>query len=257
MLILTTNEIAKKAGAINFTGGEPFLVPQLPSLLKISTHYGVDNIITSNGLTLNVQGAHNILDAIQDDLYMLKVGMMGARAETNDLIRGSGNFDVCTKALDVMSGHDFVSCIKVSLTQHNMYEVDKFCELALKHNADQIVFGQLVSVGRAKSRLKNFMLSQDDMRRVNDAITTVKEKYWGAIKIARHCTLSGLCQESGHFYTVTPRGAVSPCLMREDLAIGSIFDDDILSKVDMLRNKVKTHQSVKDLQEGVRYADRI
>ncbi len=248
-LFRNTEKLAKVAGAINFTGGEPFLRSELPELLSLSSSYGVDNIITTNGLRFMEEDAPELLGEIQGDVYMLKIGMMGATTETNDSIRGSGHFDVALKSLDLMSDYDFISCMKVSLDRHNMHEVERFAQLALEYGVDQIVFGQLIQIGRASKHLTDLVMNADDMQRVSEEVRRVKETYWDAIKIARHCTLSGLCSEPGHFYTVTAKGGMSPCLMREDLAIGDITHDepeDLLRKVDDLRSKVKTHPSIKD-----------
>ena len=110
-LMKTVQNLSTFAGAINFTGGEPFLVPSLPDLLETSSNAGVDNIITTNGIRLIQPDGRHLLNEIQRHLYMLKVGMMGASAETNDFIRGSGNFDVCTKSLSAMADHQLFPCV--------------------------------------------------------------------------------------------------------------------------------------------------
>lgn len=253
-------KISKVAGAINFTGGEPFLVPDLPYLMTLAYSNGADTIVTTNGLCFMKKDASELLEKIEEPTYMMKIGMMGATPETNDYIRGRGHFEVAVKSLDLLANYDFVSCIKVSLDKHNMNEIEDFVRLALDHNVDQIVFGQLVQVGRASKFLRNLMPSLDNTKRISDEIKRVKEKYWGSVKIAQHCTLSGLCLDHGHFYTVTVRGGMTPCLMREDLAIGNIRTDDVnllFSEVDNLRKDVKTHSSVRDIiniekQEGLK-----
>lgn len=249
-LFRNTRELSKIAGAVNFTGGEPFLVPKLPELLALSNSLGVDNILTTNGLRFMEKDAPELLDKIQNDVYMLKIGMMGANPETNDYIRGKGHFDVAMKSLDLMSNYDFVSCMKISLDKHNMREIEDFAKIAEKYNVEQLVFGQLIDIGRASKYLTDLFMDLDDIKKVSEDLEKLREKY-SDIKISRHCTLSGLCQEPGHFYTVTAKGKVSPCLMREDLAIGNINTDNLESlfkNVDDIRNHVKTHSSVKDIK---------
>lgn len=244
-----TNKLSRYAGALNFTGGEPFQVPILPELLALSSSNGADNIITTSGLRFMKKDAPKLLEGIQEHVYMMKIGMMGATSQTNDYVRGRGHFDVATKSLDLIAKYDFVTCMKISLDRHNAHEVDDFCRFALEHNVDQIVFGQLVDMGRASQYMQDFVFGSDDIQRVGEDLQKAKEKYWDQIKIARHCTLSGLCQDEGHFYTVNTRGAVSPCLMREDLAMGDISTDDLtdlFGRVDKIRKTVKTHPSMRD-----------
>lgn len=249
-LFADIRKLSTVAGAINFTGGEPFLRPELPDLLNLAYSRGADNIITTNGLRLMETDAPQLLNKMQESLYMLKIGMMGATHETNDYVRGRGHFNVAVKSLDLMANYDFVSCMKVSLDKHNVHEVEDFAKLALEHKVGQIVFGQLVQIGRASKFLKDLVLDSDDLKEVGDEIARVKEKYYGAVKIAKHCTLSGLCRDAGHFYTVTARGGISPCLMREDLAIGNVSKDNLVelfNGVDELRKNVETHVSIRDV----------
>ncbi len=248
-LLKDTGRLSRYAGALNFTGGEPFLVQILPKLLALSSSNGADNIITTNGLRFMEKDAPNLLEGIEGDVYMLKIGMMGATPGTNDYIRGRGHFDVAIRSLDLMAGYDFVSCMKISLDKHNMHEIEDMVRLAQEHNVGQIVFGQLVQIGRAARCLDGLVPDLDDTSRISDEIKRARELYGDSVKISRHCTLSGLCSEPGHFYTVTARGGLSPCLMREDLAIGNIADGnlgDLFRRVDELRGVVKTHPSVKD-----------
>ncbi|MBT5022516.1 radical SAM protein [Candidatus Woesearchaeota archaeon] len=251
-LFRVTENLAKVAGAINFTGGEPFLRKELPDLLELSAEYGVDNIVTSNGLRLMETDAHQLLERIEPNLYMFKVGVMGATPKTNDYIRGKGQFETAMKALDLMANYDFVSCMKISLDKHNKHELEDFVKLAIEHRADEIVFGQLVEIGRASKFLSDLVLSVDELHRANDDIYQLREKYKGVVKLARHCTISGLCQDEGHFYTVNSRGGMSPCLMREDLAIGDVAKMDsqnilyLMESIDKSRKVVKTHNSIKD-----------
>ena len=113
--------------------------------------------------------------------------------------------------------------------------------------------GQLLDTGRAAKHLKSLLLTQDDMRQVQDTLASIKGRYWGRLKIAQHCTLSGLCQKPGHFYTVTASGAMGPCLMREGRATGDVSVDDVgemMVQVDAGRGK--NHPSVRDLSTDSR-----
>ncbi|MFH1053741.1 MAG: radical SAM protein [Candidatus Woesearchaeota archaeon] len=254
-LIENTKKIAEVAGAINFTGGEPFLRPELPELLALSSSMGVDNIVTSNGHVFLGNGGRKVLDQIADHVYIMKIGVAGASPETNDYIRGDGNFDHAIRCLDIMADYPFITCMKAPIDKHNKHELEDFVLLALQHGVDQLVFGQLIEIGRASEYLRDLVMNPDEMQYVKDELLRLKQAYAGGVKVSRHCTLSGLCQEPGHFYSVTTDGGMSPCLMREDLAIGNVQTGDVrqlFNQVDDLRRYVKTHNSVRDLCEGLR-----
>ncbi|MBI4448238.1 radical SAM protein [Candidatus Woesearchaeota archaeon] len=251
-LIRNTRRLSKLAGAINFTGGEPFLRPELPELLALSYSSGVDNIVTTNGICLTEKNAPRLLDKIQENVYMIEVGMMGATPETNDYVRGKGHFDIAIKSLDLMARYNFASGIKIALDKHNIDEIEAFANLALEHKVSQILYGQLLVVGRASNNMGNLGLNLEDINRIEDKLKCITEKHWGSIKITQHCTLSGLCSDPGHLYTITAKGGVTPCLMRQDLARGDINKVDInilFREIDQLRGKIQVHSSVRDIKE--------
>ncbi len=242
------DKVNNVAGTINFTGGEPLLRPELPELLAYTASRGIDNIITTNGLLLD----ENWLGKAEGNLYMLKIGMMGATAETNDYIRGKGHFEVAMKALDLMRNYDVINCMKISLDKHNYFEMEQMVQLAVGKGVKQIVFGQLVGMGRAAKQLVGLFFGYDELRVVQEKIGRLHESYGSAVKIAPHCTLSGLCADAGEFYTVTAQGKVSPCLMREDLALGNLYTEnaaEVFSRVDSSRGLIKAHSSWRDLEK--------
>jgi MoaA/NifB/PqqE/SkfB family radical SAM enzyme len=253
-------KIAQVAGAMNFTGGEPFLRSDLPELLALSHSRGVDNIVTTNGDRFMGKDGPALLDRIQEHVYMMKIGMMGATPATNDYVRGSGHFEVAMRGFDLMAKYNLVTCAKISLAKHNIHEINALAEMAVRHNIDVLVLGQLINIGNASKYMSDLALSQDDLRMAYDNIKQVAEKYAGFVKISPHCTISGACSDHGKFYTVTAHGSVTPCLMREDLAIGNVAQEDVadlFKKVDVLRKTVKTHPSVRDLGTHVHKEEQI
>lgn len=246
------DKVSAAAGTINFTGGEPLLRPELPKLLARTASKGIDNIVTTNGLLLD----EHWLEQAEGNLYMLKIGMMGATSETNDYIRGKGHFDVAMRTLELMRSYDVISCMKISLDKHNYSEMEQMVQLAVEKGVRQIVFGQLVGMGRAAKQLAELVFGYDELQDVQERIEQLRESYGSAVKIAPHCTLSGLCADAGEFYTITAQGKVSPCLMREDLAIGNLYKDgvaEVFRRVDHSRGLVKAHSSWRDVEGRERF----
>lgn len=76
-----------------FTGGEPFLNPEMEAIVEASLAYGPTTVLT-NGLLLDVQRSERlraIADA-SDYSLDLRVSLDGWDAESNDPIRGQGSF---------------------------------------------------------------------------------------------------------------------------------------------------------------------
>jgi len=77
-----------------FTGGEPFLNPEMEAILAKTLEYGPANVLT-NGLLLDPERCRRLADLAAAADYSLdfRVSMDGYDAESNDPIRGEGTFD--------------------------------------------------------------------------------------------------------------------------------------------------------------------
>jgi MoaA/NifB/PqqE/SkfB family radical SAM enzyme len=240
------------AGTINFTGGEPLVVPNMTSYVAYTRSRGLNTMLNTSGLPLVGTRGHQLLEELEGNLDLIKIGLSGATPETNDYIRGKGNFSIAVRALGNIGEHEAIaSCLKVCLDKHNYHEVEDIVKFGLDNKVKEIFFGQLVNTGRARKELVNLELDYDELQRVADDLERVREKYEEEIRIAKYCTLNGKCLDQGIYYTVTARGAVGPCLIREDLALGNIHSEDVSSLfrlVDSRRKVIPTHSSLKDLE---------
>jgi molybdenum cofactor biosynthesis enzyme MoaA len=77
-----------------FTGGEPFLNPELAAMLGETLRYGPATVLT-NGTVLKDEWLVTLRDADAASLYSLefRVSIDGFSPETNDPIRGPGTFE--------------------------------------------------------------------------------------------------------------------------------------------------------------------
>lgn len=247
------------AGTINFTGGEPLIVPNIAGYVEHAHINGLNTMLNTSGLPITSAKGHNILENLEGNLDLIKIGLSGATPDTNDYIRGKGNFAMATIALAKIKEHKAIaSCLKVCLDRHNANEIESIVRFGLDNSVKEIFFGQLINIGRARKELLDLEFNYEDLQRVADNLKLVKEKYGNQIRIAKYCALNGKCKNVGLYYTVTSRGAVGPCLMHEDLAIGNIFETGdikaLFREVDYMRNKVHTHSSLKDLQKNKKYS---
>ena len=77
-----------------FTGGEPFLNPEMEQILEETLAVGPATVLT-NGLLLNSDRCRRLRAVADASEYSLdlRVSLDGYDAETNDPIRGAGTFD--------------------------------------------------------------------------------------------------------------------------------------------------------------------
>ncbi|MFI4876975.1 MAG: radical SAM protein, partial [Blastopirellula sp. JB062] len=76
-----------------FTGGEPFLHPQIVPMLIAALQHGPVTVLT-NGTVLKEDWLRQLRDAEEQGIYSLefRVSLDGFSPETNDPIRGEGTF---------------------------------------------------------------------------------------------------------------------------------------------------------------------
>ncbi len=100
--LMTLNQIRpylEEAAALGvkdyyFTGGEPFLNPEMEAILAATLTYGPATVL-SNGLLLDADRCRRLAQLARDADYSLdfRISMDGYDAASNDPIRGEGTFD--------------------------------------------------------------------------------------------------------------------------------------------------------------------
>ena len=128
-----------------FTGGEPFLNPQMVPILVETLQYGPATVLT-NGTVLKDEWLQTLHDAEQTSLYSLefRVSIDGFSSTTNDPIRGDGTFDRAMQGVQNLVACGFMPIITAART----WPLDD----------DEEVVGQFVQMlkdsGYARPRLK-------------------------------------------------------------------------------------------------------
>lgn len=95
-----------------FTGGEPFLHPEMVAILVETLRYGPATVLT-NGTVLKDEWLRALASAERDSLYSLefRVSIDGFSAETNDPVRGEGTFERAMRGVVQLVAHGFLPII--------------------------------------------------------------------------------------------------------------------------------------------------
>lgn len=95
-----------------FTGGEPFLHPQLTDMLLATLEQGPVTVLT-NATVLPDHSLSELAQAEQASPYGLefRVSIDGFTAETNDPIRGQGTFDRAVRGLQKLLRYGFLPLV--------------------------------------------------------------------------------------------------------------------------------------------------
>ncbi len=100
-----------------FTGGEPFLNPDMTAILVETLRYGPATVLT-NGTVLRDDWLHTLRDAEANSLYALefRVSIDGFSPETNDPLRGAGTFDRALRGVQKLVEFGFLPIITAART---------------------------------------------------------------------------------------------------------------------------------------------
>src|SRR5262245_30803372 len=101
-----------------FTGGEPFLNPDMTAILELTLRYGPATVLT-NGTVFKEEWLGRLARAEADSPYSLefRVSIDGFRAEENDPVRGPGTFDRAMRGVRQLLAHGFLPIITVTRTR--------------------------------------------------------------------------------------------------------------------------------------------
>ncbi len=95
-----------------FTGGEPFLNPDMTDILVTTLKYGPATVLT-NGTVIKEEWLERLRDAEQESTFGLefRVSIDGVTSEQNDPIRGEGSFDRAMKGVSKLVEFGFMPII--------------------------------------------------------------------------------------------------------------------------------------------------
>ena len=136
-------EKAKEKGVREyyFTGGEPFLHPDLFELIEATLRQGPLTILT-NGILISENKARKIAKIAGNSEYSLdlRISLDGMTAEENDEIRGKGTFNKIISSVDRLYKNGITPIITVTEVRDGMGSADgrrKFLELLRTFGIEQ------------------------------------------------------------------------------------------------------------------------
>jgi hypothetical protein len=98
-----------------FTGGEPFLNPEMEAILDATLEHGPATVLT-NGIPLTAERCARLRHIADGSRYSLdfRVSLDGLDADTNDAIRGAGTFARILAGVTNLAGAGFVPVLTVT-----------------------------------------------------------------------------------------------------------------------------------------------
>ncbi len=108
-----------------FTGGEPFLNPDMTAILELTLQYGPATVLT-NATVLKDSWLERLRIAEEASPYSLefRVSLDGPDPESNDPIRGPGTFERTMRGVRQLLAHGFLPIVTAALTRDDQSETE-------------------------------------------------------------------------------------------------------------------------------------
>jgi MoaA/NifB/PqqE/SkfB family radical SAM enzyme len=163
---------AFKTRIVSLTGGEPTLHSDWEGLIGVLEKHDVDYTFTTNGI--NFEEASKIL--IQNSSPRFKgvtFSIEGATAQTNDLIRGEGTFELIIKAMKIAKANGIPFGMQAVVGRHNKHELPQLAALADEIGADELNYILM----RPSPDNVEYLLSLIESDEVEEQIVAIKDAY--------------------------------------------------------------------------------
>jgi sulfatase maturation enzyme AslB (radical SAM superfamily) len=124
-----------------FTGGEPFLNPEMTAILELTLQYGPATVLT-NGTVFREEWLQRLARAEAVSPYSLefRVSIDGFTAQDNDPVRGEGTFARILAGIRRFTAHGFLPIVTVTRTRDDQDDgelVEGFVRLLRQHGYER------------------------------------------------------------------------------------------------------------------------
>ncbi len=150
----TMLDLAREAADVGFTGigitgGEPFLVPDMPQLL-LDLSEVLPVLVLTNG-TLFSRALLERVEVLRDADVTLQISLDHAEPEANDVMRGPENFSKVVDAVPELLRRGIAVRIATTVEQEDAEDLERLCALhrGLGVSDDDHVVRPIIKRGRA------------------------------------------------------------------------------------------------------------
>jgi len=220
---------------IDFTGGEPLLIPEIFDYIRKSKNLGLNVSINTNGILLNEE----IIDFLKENNVYVYVSVDGPFKEIYEKVRGANTFDKLTNNLKLLKEKNLKYSIIFSISKLNYKYAKDMVSFAKKYNA-KLCMIPVIPSGEAK---KNEIYIEKD--ELISAIREVKD----CAEINKY-TVEIWCAPFLRLLFNSPYLEIDSCPITEVLDISPNGDVLLCDVIDLPLSEIRT-KSLKEAIEEV------
>jgi mycofactocin biosynthetic radical S-adenosylmethionine protein MftC len=199
---------------VNIGGGEPFLGDDFLELLRRAHARGITTCVSTNGTVLDEKLVYELL-AMDAPVY-LQVSLDGARAETNDAIRGPGTFARIIRGVELLAGAEYPDLsLNMVVTSVNAGELAEFHGLAGGYGA-RTRLSRFRPSGAGCATWEEYRMSREQLLALSAFLgrhpgISTGDSFFALAPDSRRATGLDTCGAAKMTCAVAPDGGVYPC----------------------------------------------
>jgi MoaA/NifB/PqqE/SkfB family radical SAM enzyme/dephospho-CoA kinase len=203
---------------IKFTGGEPFLRPDLMAILRHARRRGFKTDLSTNAAHIDDAVA---LELAGLGLEMAHVSLDGHTQAIQESARGARTYAPTVAGIKALAGKGIrlrIGCVVFKGNQSHLMDIASFCH---DLGCDEIIFSLMEPAGRMKGQTR--LLCDLDGATLRSRIDEISQSLLGKIKVSANLPQPveagcGSCPGGARFLFINHKGSVSPCTWVTDVA---------------------------------------
>ncbi|MCD6546382.1 MAG: radical SAM protein [Thermotogae bacterium] len=211
-------------GIFDLIGGEPLLHPRILDILSFGKELGQTLMVNTNGSLATEDMVRKVKKTNPD--VLIGVSLDGPDPETNDFIRGRGNFKRAIMGIKNFVKYGFNVTILHVINKKNWWKLEDMIKLAKSLGVNGMYLDRFVPVGRGKLHIADLDIEDGKWSEVVKQILDIVEVYRNEINFYVEESISGgLCPAGITQASIRMDGIVVPCghfRYNEELYMGNV-----------------------------------
>ncbi|PLV58311.1 radical SAM protein [Thermotoga sp. KOL6] len=207
-LIIDLKEM--KVWALDLVGGEPLLHPRILDILSFGKEVGQRLMINTNG-SLATKDMVSKIRKVNPNV-LIGVSLEGPDPETNDYVRGKGNFERAVQGIRNLINEGFQVTILHVINRRNWKKFEKMVKFALEIGASAVYVDRFIPVGRGAIYAKELDMEPNEWKLAIEHVLNVVNSYKDEIIFYVEESISGdLCSAGINHASILVDGTAVPC----------------------------------------------
>lgn len=219
-------------GHINFTGGEPFIYPDIFKLFDLCEKNNISFGVLTNGTLITENEINKIKK--YNKLSFIQISIDGVES-TYDNIRGKGNFKKSFNTLKLLRKNNIQTMVAFTCHKGNFSELKDVIKIVKKNKIDRFWVDRLIPIGNNKEDILDTLQYKEVIKILTAESKKAKTNPFCKTTIHTNRALQ-FCEGGNEIYqcsagisllTILANGDLLPC-RRLPIRIGNLLENNLV-----------------------------